>query len=199
MKSLEATRAGLLIGLAFPTPFRAHEFETAVRGLAARNQLELKDAVTIIALPNGKTRVIETIDPTPARAAITGALWGSLFGLFAFGPLGWFAGAVFGAAGAAILAQFVDIGITDRWIAWFREVARPDTATLAVLVDDLNADALVAEAARFPGARVVATSLDQTTDSRLRAALGQAPPPVQRIDTSTGVDTEARLDSYPPH
>ncbi len=199
VKNLESTRSGILIGLAFPTPFRAHEFETAVRGLAARGQLLLKDAVTLVASAEGKVRVHETIDPSPQRAALTGALWGSLFGLFAFGPIGWIAGAALGAAGAAVLAQVIDIGITDRWIGWFKEVARPDTATLALLVDQLNADAFVTEAARFPGARVVSTSLDQATDARLRAALGQAPPPRTRVDPPAGFDAEAQLGGYPHH
>lgn len=192
--NLEATRSGILIGMAFPTSFRAHEFETAVRGLAARGQLRLKDAVTIVAPARGKVRINETLDPTPKRAAITGALWGSLFGLFVFGPVGWIVGAVLGAGGAALLAQAVDIGISDHWVAWFAEVAHPDTATLAVLVDDLNSDAFVNEATRFPGARVVSTSLDQATDARLRAAFGQIPPPpTPRNGPPNGVGTEPRL------
>lgn len=197
VKTLESTRSGILIGLAFPTPFRAHEFETAVRGLAARGQVLLKDAVTVIASAEGKVRVHETVDPTPPRAAVTGALWGSLFGLFTFGPLGWITGAALGAAGAAVLAQVIDIGITDHWVAWFKDVARPDTTTLALLVDELNADAFVTEAARFPGARVVSTSLDQATDARLRVAVGQTPPPPHRVDSPAGIDAEAQLGGYP--
>lgn len=199
MRTLEDTRSGILIALAFPTPFRAQEFETATRGLAARGLLVLKDAVTVVASPQGKIRVHETVDPTPARAAVTGALWGSLFGLFTFGTLGWVVGAVIGAAGAALLAQLVDIGVSDRWIRWFSQVAHPDTATLALLVDHLNADAFVAEAGRFPGAKVVSTSLDPVTDARLRTAVGQLTPTAPRVDVPPKVDTEqTRLGGYPP-
>lgn len=194
--NLEATRSGILIGMAFPTSFRAHEFETAVRGLAARGHVLVKDAVTILAAPDGRIKVHETIDPTPKRAAVTGGLWGSLLGLFMFGPIGWIVGAVLGAAAAALAAQTIDIGISDRWIAWFSDVAHPDTATLALLVDHLDADAFVREASRFPGARVVSTSLDHATDARLRAALRQAPPPqAPRTGPPTGLGAEPRFET----
>lgn len=196
MKSFASTRSGILIGIAFPTSFRAHEFDTAVRGLAARGLLVLKDAVTVVAAPTGRVKVHESIDPTPPRAAVTGALWGSLFGLFSFGALGWIIGAVVGAALAALVAYFVDIGITDRWVAWFKEVAKPDSTTLALLVDDLHAEAFLDEAARFPGARVVSTSLDQATDARLRAAIGQTSSPTGRIDPPPRIDTEPNLGSF---
>lgn len=199
MKSLASTRSGILIGIAFPTSFRAHEFETAVKGLAARGLLVLKDAVTVVAAPDGRTKVHESVDPTPQRAAVTGALWGSLFGLFSFGAIGWVVGAVVGAGIAAVTAQFVDIGITDAWVAWFKEVARPDSTTLALLVDDLNADAFVHEAARFPGARVVSTSLDHLTDSRLRAAIGQAPNPASPADPPQNMDTEPSFGGFRHH
>lgn len=199
MKSIEASRSGILIAIAFPTPFRAHEFETAARGLAARGQLLVKDAVTILDLGGGKVKVHESVDPTPQRAAVTGAMWGSLIGLFTFGPVGWIAGAALGAGGAAIAAQLIDIGISDHWVAWLREVSKPDTATLAILVDELNVDALVTEANRFPGARIIATSLDPASDGRLRTAVGQIPPaPVRPFDAPTGVDAETRLGGFPP-
>ncbi len=189
----------MLIGLSFPTSFRAQEFLTAANGLAASGRLVLKDAVTIFASPQGKVKVHETVDPTPMRAAVTGALWGSLLGLFAAGPLGWVIGLVVGGGGGAIAAHFIDIGISDNWVAWFTEVIRPDSATLALLVDHLNADALVAEAARFPGARVISTSLDQDTDARLRAAIGQAPEPQAPVDGPPGIGADPQLGRYPHH
>ena len=73
----------------------------------------------------------------------------------------------------AITAKVVDIGISDEWVSWFREAVRPDTATLAILVDDFDRNALVAEAARFPGAELVYTSLDELTLDRIKDALGQ--------------------------
>lgn len=165
--------AGTLVGISFPTPFRAQEFLTAVTGLAAKKKLVLKDAVTIVKNADGKVLVHETIDPTPGRSALSGAMWIGLVGLVVGGPVAWVAGAAIGAGAGAITAKVVDIGISDEWVAWFRDAVRPDTATLAILVDDFDRNALVAEAARFPGAELVYTSLDEFTLDRIKDALGQ--------------------------
>jgi uncharacterized membrane protein len=164
---------GTLVGISFPTTFRVQEFLTAVTGLAAREKLVLKDAVTIVKNADGKVLVQETIDPTPGRSALSGAMWIGLVGLVVGGPVAWVAGAAIGAGAGAITAKVVDIGISDEWVAWFREAVRPNTATLAILVDDFDRNALVAEAGRFPGAELVYTSLDELTLDRIKDALGQ--------------------------
>jgi uncharacterized membrane protein len=164
---------GTLVGISFPTTFRAQEFLTAVTGLAAREKLVLMDAVTIVKNADGKVLVQETIDPTPGRSALSGAMWIGLVGLVVGGPVAWVAGAAIGAGAGAITAKVVDIGISDEWVAWFREAVRPNTATLAILVDDFDRNALVAEAGRFPGAELVYTSLDELTLDRIKDALGQ--------------------------
>ncbi|MBS1848512.1 MAG: DUF1269 domain-containing protein, partial [Actinobacteria bacterium] len=99
------------------------------------------------------------------------------------GPIGWAAGAAVGAGAGAIGAKVVDLGISDEWVEWFRATVEPGSTIVAVLVDDVNRDALVAEAARFPGAEVVSTSLDSATLARLREAVGQ--------DTGTAEPDEA--------
>lgn len=183
MRHLDESTTGILVGIAFPTPFRAQEFLTAVTGLAASEKLVLKDAVMITSSDDGKVAVHETIDPTPARSAISGAMWVGLLGLVLGGPIGWAAGAAVGAGAGAIGAKVVDLGISDEWVEWFRATVEPGSTIVAVLVDDVNRDALVAEAARFPGAEVVSTSLDSATLARLREAVGQ--------DTGTAEPDEA--------
>lgn len=165
--------SGTLVGISFPTPFRAQEFLTAVTGLAATQKLVLKDAVMILKDADGRVLVHETVDPTPGRSALSGAMWIGLVGLALGGPVAWVAGAALGAGAGAITAKVVDIGISDDWVDWFRDAVKPDTATLALLLDDYDRDALVAEAARFPGARLVYTSLDEATLDRIKEAIGQ--------------------------
>lgn len=173
MRQLDESTTGILVGIAFPTPFRAREFLTAITGLAASEKLVLKDAVMITSSDDGKVAVHETIDPTPTRSAVSGAMWIGLLGLVLGGPIGWAAGAAVGAGAGAISAKVVDLGISDEWVEWFRSTVEPGSTIVAVLVDDVNRDALVAEAARFPGAEVVSTSLDADTLARLREAVGQ--------------------------
>lgn len=186
--------SGTLVGISFQTPFRAQEFLTAVTGLAAGDKLILKDAVMILKNADGKVLVHETVDPSPGRSALSGAMWIGLVGLALGGPVAWVAGAAIGAGAGAITAKVVDIGISDEWVEWFRESVRPDTATLALLVDDFDRDALVAEAARFPGAELVYTSLDEATLDRIKDALGQHTE-VLHGDLSGGTNGDAADDA----
>ena len=69
----------------------------------------------------------------------------------------------------------MDLGIPDEWVTWFRDAVQPGTATVALLVEDLDQDALVAEAGRFEGAKLVYANLDDATIERVRGAFAQVP------------------------
>jgi uncharacterized membrane protein len=170
----EASDEGIpqtLVGISFPDIFRAQEFMTAATGLAAKGSLKLKDAVLVVKDDDGKTHVKETIDPEPGRTALSGALWAGLFGLVLGGPVGWAAGLAVGAGAGVVTAKVVDLGISDEWVGWFREAVQPDTATVALLAEDLDRNALVAEASRFTGAELVYANLDHLTLDRIKNAL----------------------------
>ena len=161
-----------LVGISFPDIFRAQEFLTAATGLAAKGAFQLKDAVLVVKGADGKTHVKETVDPELGRTALSGALWAGLFGLVLGGPVGWAAGLAVGAGAGAVTAKVVDLGISDEWVGWFREAVQPDTATVALLVEDLDRNALVAETSRFTGAELVYANLDEHTLDRIKDALG---------------------------
>jgi uncharacterized membrane protein len=161
-----------LVGVSFDTPYRAQEFIVAANGLSAAGKLKLRDIVTIIKDEQGKANVHETIDPTPGRSAASGAMWAGLFGLILGGPVGWIAGVAVGAGAGAASAKMMDLGIPDEWVAWFKAAVQPGTATVALLVEDLDRNALVTEVGRFPGATLVYANLDDTTVARLNEALG---------------------------
>jgi uncharacterized membrane protein len=160
-----------LVGVSFDSIFRAQELLLAVHGLAAEGKLKLNDAVTVVKDEAGHTAVHETHDLEPGRTAMSGALWAGLFGLILGGPVGWIAGMAVGAGAGAVTAKLVDLGISDEWVAWFRGAVEPGSVILALLVEDLDRNALVAETARFPGAELVYANLDDTTIGRIRSAL----------------------------
>lgn len=164
-----------VVGVSFDDPFRAQEFLTAVRRLAAYKRLVLKDAVLISAQADGRTAVHETRDPQPARTALSGAIWSSLIGLLVAGPVGWITGAAVGAGIGAAAAKVIDLGLPDEWIDWFRDATDPHKTTVALLVDDLDNTALVDEVKRFTGARLVYANLDDETLARIYESLGQIP------------------------
>ena len=161
----------ILVGISFDDGFRAEEFLSAVRRLASRGRLVLVDAVLVRKVDDGRTEVHETTDLQPGRSALSGAVWAGLFGLVLGGPVGWVAGAVAGAGGGVLAARIIDHGISDEWVTWFREAVNPDTVTVALLVEDLDREALVTESARFAGAQLVYANLDPVTIDRVKAAL----------------------------
>ena len=73
--------------------------------------------------------------------------------------MGWAVGLGVGAGVGAGVAKIVDLGIPDEWVDWFREAVRPGTATIVVLVEDLDVAAFRAEVDRFPGAEILHTTL----------------------------------------
>jgi uncharacterized membrane protein len=164
-----------LVGISFDDAFRAQEFLTAATRLAAQGSLKLKDAVVVTKSLEGEITVRETIDPEPKRSALAGAMWTGLIGLLVGGPAGWLAGAAVGAGAGAVAAKVVDLGIPDEWVTWFRQAAEPGRSTVALLVADLDQNALVAEAGRFTGAHLIYANLDDRTIDRIRDALGQLP------------------------
>lgn len=164
-----------LVGISFGDVFRAQEFLSAATRLASNGRLRLLDAVFVAKEDSGKTVVRETVDPQPGRSAVSGALWTGLFGLILGGPVGWVVGAGVGAGTGALAARIIDHGVSDEWVAWFREAVQAGTTTLVLLVEDLDRDALVGELERFAGATLVYANVDPLWLDRMHAALGEAP------------------------
>jgi uncharacterized membrane protein len=162
-----------LVGISFGDAYRAQEFLTAAQRLASTGRMHLKDAVFVVKKEDGATVVRETLDPQPGRTALSGAVWASLLGLLLGGPVGWLAGGAIGAAGGAAAAKLVDLGIPDDWVSWFRDEVEPGTTTLALLVTDLDRDALVHELERFSGATLVYANLEPYWLDRIHDALGE--------------------------
>jgi uncharacterized membrane protein len=164
-----------LVGVSFTDAFRAQEFMTAASRLAANHSLQLHDAVVVAKTDEGNTRVVETIDPQPGRAALSGAMRTGLLGLLLAGPVGWIAGGVIGAGAGAVAAKVVDLGVPDEWVAWFRDAVQPGTTTVVLLLTDVSVDALVEEAKRFVGAELIYANLDAASFDRVVAAFGGTP------------------------
>jgi uncharacterized membrane protein len=180
-----------IVGISFEDIFRAQEFLTAATRLAAHGDFQIIDAVILVKDADGRTHVRETIDPTPGRSAMSGALWTGLLGLLLGGPVGWLAGAAVGAGAGAVTAKVVDLGISDEWVAWFRAAVQPGTATIVLLVTKLDREALVKEAERFAGAELVYANLDESTLDRLKEALGDTHVEPSAPNTPNTPDTAA--------
>lgn len=163
-----------IIGISFDDVYRAQEFLTAVTRLNARGDLRLLDAVIVNKQADGRTRVRETVDLQPGRAALSGAVWTGLLGLIIGGPVGWIAGMSVGAGAGALAAKVVDTGIPDDWVDWFRQAVAPDTYTVVVLASDVLIEPLVGESHRFEGGHLVYANLDRAVLERVETALGDS-------------------------
>lgn len=162
--------APVLVGVAFEQPMMAQEYLMAMSRLRSDGSLRLKDAVVVTKADDGAVKVTETIDPTPGRSALTGAMWTGLLGLIVGGPVGWLAGIGIGAGAGAVTAKMVDLGIPDEWVDWFKQAVQPGTSAVVILAEEVDLRALQREAARFPGAEVVESTLPEAAISSLAEA-----------------------------
>ena len=189
----DPTPAPRLAAISFDDDLRAVEFMTAVTRLARDDKLALHDAVFVVKNADGKTYIRETKDLQPSRTAIGAGLWSGLFGLLLGGPVGMLVAGGIGAGAGAVTAKVVDVGVTDDFVAQLREMVRPGTTTVAVLADDVDADAVLAELQRFEGARYVAGNLPLAGIQAVRDALGDRaatsgaafPPPPESAPPAT--------------
>jgi len=166
----DADEPQILVGISFDDSFRAAEFLLAVRHLQLLGHLRLKDAVIVTKTPAGDTHVQETTDTPPGAAALSGAMWTGLIGFLLGGPVGWLVGGVVGAGVGATTAHFVDLGVPDDWVAWFRLAVKPGTTTVVLLLTQLRPGPFNDEAERFPGAHLVYANLDAGRVQRLKEA-----------------------------
>ena len=175
-----------LVGISFGDAYRAQEFLTAAQRLAATGKMLLKDAVFVVKKADGATVVRETLDPQPGRTALSGAVWASLLGLLLGGPVGWLAGGAFraGRAGRRPPSSSTSASPTTGCRGSANQV-EAGTTTLALLVTDLDRDALVQELERFSAATLFYANLEPYWLDRIRDALGEVAGDAAGVDSAS--------------
>jgi uncharacterized membrane protein len=163
----------VLVAISFPDQYRANEFLTAAARLVSQHKLVAKDAVFVTKDADGKTHVRETHDLQTGPAAASAGLWSAFIGALLAGPVGLVVAGAIGAGAGALAAKIVDLGIPDEWVDWLKQTAEPGHTVLAILVHDVDRDALVAELERFHGARLLYGNLPPAVLDRFREALGE--------------------------
>ncbi|MET0727055.1 MAG: DUF1269 domain-containing protein [Acidimicrobiales bacterium] len=163
-----------ILAIVLDKPTRASELLLALANLASEGKLRMHDAVIVTKDDDERTRIVETVDVTPAKGALAGTWWGMLAGLIIGGPV--FLGAALGGAAAgALYGKLVDKGLEDQWVKDMAEWIPAGTSALLLLVDSGFDPAVIEELRRFEGiGRVAGTTLPAGTKSEVEAALGQA-------------------------
>lgn len=160
-----------IIALAFASSLRAQEALLAIRGLEERAKLQIHDALLLARSGDGRTQILGTSDPIPVAAAVPGALFGALVGSIVAGPPGFLLGGLLAGAGSALAGKLLDAGIPAAVVEQLRELTAPDHTVMAVLVSDVQEEAVIDELRRFAGAYVVYAELPHPTVERVRQAL----------------------------
>lgn len=163
-----------ILAVVLDKPTRASELLLSLANLAGEGKLKMHDAVIVAKDAEGKAKIVETVDVTPARGALAGSWWGMLAGLIIGGPV-FFGAAIGGAAAGALYAKLVDHGLEDQWVKDMADWIPPGTSALLLLVDQGFDPAVLDELGRYEGiGRVAVTTLPAQAKADIESALGQA-------------------------
>src|SRR5215468_7295834 len=162
-----------LVVIEFPSEAKAEEVRQKLLDMQKDYLIELGDAVIAIKQPNGRIKLNQLYHPA-AMGAAGGAIWGTLIGLIFLVPI---LGAAIGAASGALGGALTDLGINDRFMKDVSASLESGNAALFLLIRKVTADKVLADL-KGVGGKVLRTSLDQTKEDALRAALAAAAPSV---------------------
>ena len=162
-----------ILALVLDKPNRASELLITLSNLQSEGKIKLHDAVIVTKDENGRVRIVETIDVTPAKGALAGTWWGMLGGLLIGGPA-FLAAAIGGAAAGALYGKLVDHGLPDAWVRSMADWIDPKTSALLLMIEGTVDPTVVEELKRFEGiGRVASTTLPAGIKAEVEAALGQ--------------------------
>src|SRR5258708_6682007 len=171
-RRMESTVSDLVV-IEFPSEAKAEEVRQKLLDMQKDYLIELGDAVIAFKQPNGQVKLNQLFHPA-AAGAVTGTLWGTLIGMIFLMPL---LGAAVGAASGAVGGALVDVDIEDRFMKDVAAGIQAGNAALFLLIRKVTADKVLADL-KGVGGKVLRTSLDQTKEDALRAALAAAAPSV---------------------
>ncbi len=155
-----------LIAIGYPDETTAARAAKEVERLAEDLIIQPDAVAVIVRDQEGKFHVTTNHNPV-AAGATWGLFWGFLFGVLFFVPLlGIAIGAGLGAVMGAISKLDIDKGFQDR----VRDLLKPGTSALFMIVEKMTTDRAVAALGQF-GGTVLKTSLSEDAERELQEAL----------------------------
>lgn len=160
-----------ILAIVLDKPTRAEQVLLALAHLQGEGKVRMHDAVIVAKDESGRSRIVETVDVTPAKGALAGSWWGMLGGLIVGGPL-FLAGMLGGAAAGALYGKLVDRGLEDEWVRSMADWIDPGSSALLLLVEAGFSPEVIEELRRFEGTGEVAyTTLPEGVRNEIEAAL----------------------------
>lgn len=145
--------------ITFDNPLKAQEFLLAAVRLTEAGALTIDDAVFVAKGADGKARVHQTTDITPAAGALESGAWGLLLGVLVAGPIGALAVGAASAAGGALLGKLIDAGVKEDFVKDIGAHIDAGVTALIILGESHDPDAIRTELERFSGAQLLYSNL----------------------------------------
>ncbi len=155
-----------LIAIGYQDMTTAEQALDKVQELQEELVIEADQAAAIIRKEDGKFRVITNHHEVGA-GTMWGMLWGMLFGFLFFVPI---LGMAVGAGMGAIFGKLAKSSIDKEFQEQVREMLKPGTSALFLVVEKVTPDKAV-EALSVFGGSVLKTSLSKETEAELQEAL----------------------------
>jgi uncharacterized membrane protein len=169
-----------LIAIGYDDMEMADRAAEEVYRLAHDLVIEPEHVAVIVRDEDGRYHVHTNHHPV-AEGLTWGMLWGALFGLLLFVPLfGLAVGGVFG----ALFGVFERIGVDKTFQQEVRDMLKPGTSALFLVVDKVTPDKAIDALSKF-GGHVLKTSLTKDAEAQLQAALqGSSAPEPAAVGTA---------------
>jgi uncharacterized membrane protein len=161
-----------LIAIGYPDETTASLAEAEVQRLASELIIEPDAVATIVRDKEGKYHV-STNHHAVGGGATWGMFWGLLFGLLFFVPV---FGMAVGAGLGALFGKIEKTGIDKEFQNQVRDMVKPGTSALFVVVEKVTPDKAVEAMSQY-GGTVLKSSLSKEAEAELQEALhGSAVP-----------------------
>jgi uncharacterized membrane protein len=155
-----------LIAIGYPDETTAIQAADEAERLAHELIIQPDAIAAIICNKEGKYKVV-TNHHQVAGGATWGGFWGLLFGMLFFVPI---FGMALGAGFGALMGKLEKSGIDREFQEQVREMLKPGTSALFLVVEKVTPDKAVAALSKF-GGTVLKSSLAKETEDELQDAL----------------------------
>jgi uncharacterized membrane protein len=155
-----------LIAIGYPDETTALQAEKEAERLA-EDLIIQPDAIAAIVCDKENKFHVTTNHHAVGAGATWGMFWGFFFGLLFFVPV---LGMAMGAGLGALFGKLEQAGIDKEFQRQVRELLKPGTSALFLVIEKATPDKAVAAMSKF-GGTVLKTSLSQEAEEKLQSAL----------------------------
>ena len=155
-----------LIAIGYPDETTALQAEKEAERLA-EDLIIQPDAIAAIVCDKENKFHVTTNHHAVGAGATWGMFWGFFFGLLFFVPV---LGMAMGAGLGALFGKLEQAGIDKEFQRQVRELLKPGTSALFLVIEKANPDKAVAAMSKF-GGTVLKTSLSEEAEEKLQSAL----------------------------